>query len=217
MQILQETCYVYKDGGAATEPSASGLSAEYAWRQLVPDIAALAHSACVALEAWPPDVPKPVLYTDLENLAMQDPLGLQLTVRAPLYACSAPCSPAMMPRLPVSGLCTHAPASQNAVGSTLLTRPAPQHADICDTLVKVMTNPFETFMAALADASARADGRRGGALAAVEAKRCAFVEAMCGEATSDLLCWAMENGLGHDGAPAGDFHLCSPAEAAVHG
>ena len=94
MQILQEACYLYKGERAAVGSVAPCLSAEYAWRQLVPDIAALARSACVAVEAWPPDVPKPVLYTDLENLPMQDPLGLQYTVRASLPACFVPGMPA---------------------------------------------------------------------------------------------------------------------------
>ena len=32
------------------------LSADFTWRQLVPDFAALVRSVCVALEAWPQDV-----------------------------------------------------------------------------------------------------------------------------------------------------------------
>ena len=53
VQILLEGVTCYPAQGA------SCLSAEYAWQQLMPDFAALVRSLCVAVGAWPPEVPKP--------------------------------------------------------------------------------------------------------------------------------------------------------------
>ena len=172
LQILLEGAACYPAKGA------SCLSAEYAWRQLVPDIAALARSACVAVEAWPPDVPKPKLFTETGKLAMHEPLGLQCTVRAPL-SCSVPCIPAVMSRLPVCACERQSPSQQNGVDVNVLTQLSPQHANICKTLYQRMSNPV-----------------------AVKAVRTAYIEAMCDEASSDLLCWAMEKALGPGGARA---------------
>ena len=73
--------------GCSLVGDASWLSAEFTWRQLVPDFAALARSICVALEAWPREVPKPALFMEGE-VKLHGPLGLQLTVRPSLSACS---------------------------------------------------------------------------------------------------------------------------------
>ena len=68
------------------------LSVEYAWRQLVPDFAALARNVCVALKAWPQEVAKPSPCTtpDKSHLPVP-PVGLQQSVR-----CSLP--PALLMR-----------------------------------------------------------------------------------------------------------------------
>ena len=86
---------------ACPHSGASCLSAEYTWRQLVPDVAALARSLCLALEAWPKGVPQPRLpFTDNDpaEAYLHGPLGLQYTVRAPLLVavahvrlCPSPC------------------------------------------------------------------------------------------------------------------------------
>ena len=62
------------------------LSVEFAWRQLVPDFAALVRSVCVALEAWPQGMAKPKLFMtpDKPNLHVP-PLGLQYQVRPSLH------------------------------------------------------------------------------------------------------------------------------------
>ena len=76
VQILLEGARSYPARGARC------LSAACAWQQLVPDIAALVRSLCVAVEAWPPGAPLPRgLETALEPGHMYTPLGLQLTVR----------------------------------------------------------------------------------------------------------------------------------------
>ena len=59
----------------------SSLSVEYLWGQLVPDFAALVRSLCVALEAWPQGVAKPVLFPDPGDVKLDAPLGLQYKVR----------------------------------------------------------------------------------------------------------------------------------------
>ena len=49
-----------------------------------------------------------------------------------------------------------------------------------------------------------------------EAMRSVFIEAICEEATSNLICWSMEKGLGQGDARA--LHLCAhraPTLAAV--
>ena len=82
MQILHEGAKCY------TAQRATCLSAEYVWRQLMPDLAALVRSLCVAVEAWPPEVPKPPGFTHPEDSHV--PLGLQYTVRASLpIACTS--------------------------------------------------------------------------------------------------------------------------------
>ena len=80
---------------------ASCLSAVYVWQQLVPDFAALARSLCVALEAWPREVPKPALFTDSGKVKSHEPLGLQYNVRASVSVCSVPrIPPQQMPACP---------------------------------------------------------------------------------------------------------------------
>ena len=102
----------------------------------------------------------------------------------------------------------------------VLPLPPPQHANICATLYEWMAGPLTTLAAALLDFGARAHGREGGERVAVEAARRGYVEAMCEESSSDLLCWAMEKGLGQGGAHAEQLHLCVHrvlTESAVHG
>ena len=74
MQILRVGVECYPASGA------SCLSAEYAWQQLMPDFAALLRSLCVALEAWPQEVPKPEIFGKADH----SPLGLQYEVRTSL-------------------------------------------------------------------------------------------------------------------------------------
>ena len=50
-----------------------------------------------------------------------------------------------------------------------------------------------------------------------EAERSMFVEAMCEEAACDLLCWAMEKGLGPGGAQAEPVHACAHRVLAAAG
>ena len=61
---------------------AACLSVEFAWRQLVPDNAALVRSVCAALQAWPQGMAKPKLFMtpDKPNQHVQ-PVGLQYYVR----------------------------------------------------------------------------------------------------------------------------------------
>ena len=75
-QILLEGAKCCPAGGA------SCLSAELVWRQLMPDFAALAHSLCMALEAWARDAPGTNfgLAPGVEA-PLHSPLGLQYTVR----------------------------------------------------------------------------------------------------------------------------------------
>ena len=64
--------------------AARSLSADYTWRQLVPDFAALVRSVCMALEAWPQDVPVPEpLRPKNPGMNLDSPLGLQYIVRRP--------------------------------------------------------------------------------------------------------------------------------------
>ena len=94
-QILLQVAESCPVGGA------SCLSADYTWRQLVPDFAALAHSVCMALVAWPKDVPKPALYTNSGEIVLHRPLGLQFSVRPLLSACSLRVpSPALVTPIP---------------------------------------------------------------------------------------------------------------------
>lgn len=72
VQILRAGVECYPARGA------SCLSAEYAWQQLMPDFAALLRSLCVALEAWPQEVPKPKIFGELD--VHHSPLGLQYMV-----------------------------------------------------------------------------------------------------------------------------------------
>ena len=83
VQILRAGMRCYPAGGA------SCLSAEYAWQQLMPDFAALVRSLCVAVEAWPPQVPKPKLFTDPGKANLHAPLGLQYMVCSSLLTCYA--------------------------------------------------------------------------------------------------------------------------------
>ena len=80
-QILRAGVRCYPPGGA------SCLSAKYAWQQLMPDFAALARSLCVAVEAWPPQVPRPKLFTDPGKANLHAPLGLQYMVCPSLLTC----------------------------------------------------------------------------------------------------------------------------------
>ena len=50
---------------------------------------------------------------------------------------------------------------------------------------------------------------------AVEAMRIAFSEAMCEEATSDLLCWGLEEGLGQGDAHAEHMASSSCARMSI--
>ena len=96
VQMLLDVAKCYPRQGA------SCLSVEYAWRQLMPGLAALARGLCVAVEAWPPGVPEPQgLTTHPEDL--HAPLGMQYMVRPPLpvalrvrlsasFGCSPPCA-----------------------------------------------------------------------------------------------------------------------------
>ena len=172
-QILHEGAECY------TAQGASCFSAEYAWRQLMPDLAVLVRSLCVAAEAWPPEVPKPAGFTRPRGL--HAPLGLQSTVRAWLpiacmqsaYPMLAPCAEAVITRL----VTEHG-------GPTALSQALPlQHMRIHVALYAWAATPV-----------------------AAEAERSAFVEAMCGEATSDLLCWSLEKGLGQGDPQAEHVH-----------
>ena len=100
------------------------------------------------------------------------------------------------------------PAQQKLVCSMVLIRPSPQHVDICWELYRRTGGP-----AASIDAACRnlcgvfaINERMGGPVAGAAVPR-AYVEAMCEEATSDLLCWAIENGLDQDGAQVGLFRM----------
>ena len=68
MQVLRAGAECSPAGGA------SCLSAEYAWQQLMPDCAALLRNLCLALEAWPQEMPMPVLFeppADVHQLALR--------------------------------------------------------------------------------------------------------------------------------------------------
>ena len=69
-----------------------------------------------------------------------------------------------------------------------------QHVLICGTLYEWMGSPI-----------------------AAEAERKMFIEAMCEEATCDLLCWSMETALsqGHGDAQAEHVHACAPRSRAL--
>ena len=84
-------CVQVLDEGAVSHPAriTSSLSVEYLWGQLVPDFAALVRSTCVALEAWPQEVAKPVLFPDPGDVKLDAPLGLQYKVRHSVFTCSA--------------------------------------------------------------------------------------------------------------------------------
>ena len=105
---------------------ASCLSAEYAWRKLMPDFAALLRSLCMALEAWPQEVPKPQIFGEPDD-HRHSPLGLQYKVH-PLLS-DAPHAQQLLPSQSVSpasvpGQCAEAEIScrgQYAVGPGVLT------------------------------------------------------------------------------------------------
>ena len=45
--------------------------------------------------------------------------------------------------------------------------------------------------------------------AATAALRIAYIEAMCQEASCDLLCWTMDNALAQGESQAGRWHACA--------
>ena len=88
VSLLVRVCIMLEGALCYPARGASCLSAEYAWQQLMPDVAALVRSLCVAVEAWPPEVPKPhSLEVAPGDLAT--PLGLQHLVRPSVVRCSA--------------------------------------------------------------------------------------------------------------------------------
>ena len=183
-QILLEGARCYPPTGSDC------LSAGFVWRQLVPDFAALVRSLCVAVDAWPPEVAKPKIFADVVKSGWQMPLGLQYNVRPSLATCSTPCSRAAHGRLAAveRSLRKEAPAAWTTPSMFRLmtqrvripTMPgmlAPQHMHICALLYKRIVQPTRGPVAGDAD-------------------RRAYIEAVCEQATADLLCWSMENGLG---------------------
>ena len=87
------------------------LSAEHTWRQLVPDLAALVRTLCVALDAWPRDVPKPDIFgvVDPQTPNLHTPLGLQVLVRRALLVPFCFCANSTLVSSPPGGLpsCKH--------------------------------------------------------------------------------------------------------------
>ena len=168
--------------GARCKPAgaASCLSAEHTWQRLVPDFAALVRSLCAAVEAWPPEVPKPPgMETQPGDLHV--PLGLQYTVRPSQSAAPR----GRVASLQAGNLCLRARSAYQLVNRARQT-PARdvQHVLICGTLYEGI------------------DSR-----AASEAELSMFIEAMCCEATSELLCRSMEKGLGTGDAQAERVHM----------
>ena len=71
------------------------------------------------------------------------------------------------------------------VDPTVLSRTSLQHVRLCALLYEQM------------------------ARVAAKGVRSAFLEAMSEEATSDLLCWSMEKGLGQGAAQGEHLHACA--------
>lgn len=133
-QILLQAAESCPGGGA------SCLSAEFTWRQMVPDFAALARSVCVALEAWPREVPKSALFTNAGEINLHGPPGLQFTVRPslPVISLRAP-SLALINPLPASGSLAGAPV--RLPDDRLMIERGPPHRDDGDTTLSPESCP----------------------------------------------------------------------------